>query len=386
MGRVSFWALAPALLLACGPKIDPLQDTREAYRDALQAPPEDLRHHAVVAASDATAGALLADLAVGAPVTAPGPFGMKLVLLPTVSRASASGDGRDPLQFHAELAGTTDIVFPLLSADDLAWEATVDAPIASWTNERADGLEVGVQWADRDQVRVDLHLPAAPEQAAALAQGAVQGAVTAVLDEGLGFVLPRTPWGAVRDVRIAGTGEGLVAELVLSGVGGDPPPLSGIPAEGVVAAVSDDTILGIAKAIAVEQQAVDDTYVVEPIDVRCTDHEVVVDLRLHRRGRRAKFRTYRLAAPLRWDGEAISWPVVEFELLGHERWRGGWRTNIGENRAKALLDGAIAEVPTTLATSVGKRRMVLNLQDLTVVEGGLELVGAVEVESVDEGP
>jgi len=376
-------ALAFGLAAGCGPPVDPLMGVREAYQEALRTDPTTEPPHALVVASDPTVGRILADATIGGPLTAPGPFGMKLVLLPEVTHATTSSDGRDPLHIRAELAGTTDLVFPLLSADDLAWEATVDGALGSWTTESSKGLEVGLRWSEPQEVTVALRLPGAPEQAEALAEGAVRGAIVGALDEGIGFTLPRTPWGAVRDLRLDGTGDGLIGELVLSGLQGAPPPSPAVPDEGVVVSVSEATLLGVAQALAIEQQSMLDKLVVEPMAVDLTPEAATVEVRVHRRSRQPKHRTYRLSAPLTWDGDALQWPVDELELVAEERWRGGMQTRVGEARAVQLLADALAEVPTELTAPVGKRTVELTLTHLELTDGALHLFGAAEVRPAD---
>jgi len=379
--HLSLKSLAPlVVLVACGPRIDPLLGPREAYREALLTPPSELPPHAVVRASDEQLGALLGELAVGEPLTAPGPFGMKLVLLPEVSHATMTSEGREPLSVHADLRGTTDLVFPLLSADDVPWEAEVRGELTSWTREQGAGLDVGLRWHDPSAVAVSLRLPDVPDQAAAVAEGAVKGAVVGVLDEGIGFTVPRTPWGAVRDVRLEGSEGGLTAELVLSGLGGAPPPLPDVPAEGLVAAMSEGTALGVAQAIAIEGQQPDDKYVIEPVALTLSPDVATVDVRVHKRARRPKYRTYRLAAPLQYNGESLSWPVAELQLVDHERWPGGVKTSIGERRALALLEESLDDVPDVLTTAVGKRSLTVRLTDVEVVDGAVVLRGKLTVD------
>lgn len=367
-------------LVGCGPPVDPLAATRQAYADALARPVADEPAHAVVRASDDTLGAFLGDLAVGAPIVAPGPFGMNLVLIPEVTQATAHTQARDPLEVRAELAGTTDIVFPLMSADDLGWTVAVEGALTSWTSDDHDGLHIGLKWHDPEALRVTLGLDGAPEQVSALAEGAVRGTLTGLMGEqGIGFTLPHTPWARVRDLRLRGGDEGLTAELVLSGTQGAPPPPPEVPQRGIVLAVSDDTLLGVAQALAADQQLPDDKLVVEPRSLQLHGQGIVAELRVHRKSRRPKWRTYRLEAPLIWEGSTLSLPVESLELVGHERWRGGWRVAIGEKRAVELLQQGLADVPTALSTPVGERVLHLELIELQTMEGALHFVGVVDL-------
>jgi hypothetical protein len=365
--------------VACGPPVDPLAATRDAYREALSTDATQAPAHALVRASDEAVGQLVADLALGAPLTAPGPFGMKLVLLPEVTSAVAHTSARAPLEVRAELAGTTDIVFPLLSAKDLGWTSTISGALHSWTDESPEGLSVGVRWHDPDAVDVTVGLDGAPEQVVAMAEGAVRGAVTATLTEGVGFVLPPTPWARVRDLRLVGTEEGLLAELVLSGLGGAPPPMPDLPEQGMVLAISDDTLLGVAQALAVEQQPPGGKLMVEPIELTLSADGVDALIRVHRKARRPRWRSYRLSAPLIWEGESLSLPVEQLQLEGQERWKGGWRVGIGERRAVALLQDGLGEVPTTLVAPIGERALHVELVELQTVDGALRMVGRVDL-------
>lgn len=367
----------PLLLLAlaaCAPHVDPLAPTRAALAEAQATPAADLPAHAVVRASDTTLGALVADLAVGTPLTAPGPFGMRLVLIPEVEHAVARAEGDGPLQVHAELEGTTDIVFPLLSAKDLPWDVTVDGTLGLEVVPTANGLQLGLRWADPDALGIRLGLGEAPEAVVALAEGAVRGALVGALGEqGLAFALPDTPWAEVRDLRVEGDGATLTAHLVLSGVGGAPPPLPDVPEDGAVLAISDASLLGIARALALRQPA-DAKLVVDPLALTLAADRVVADVRVHRRARRARWRTYRIEGPLIWEGSHLALAVDDLALVEHEGWRGGWRVPIGEKRAVALLQDGLDEVPTTLTAPMGDRALHVELVELRTVDGALQLV------------
>ena len=103
-------------------------------------------------------------------------------------------------------------------------------------------------------------------------------------------------------------------------------------------------------------------------------------MRVHARSRRPKFRDYRLVSTVGIGAAGLEIPVDTLELVGHERWRGGLRVQIGEQRAVKLLRDGLADVPLTVVAALPvDRSLHLEVRAIELSTDVLTLSGAVEV-------
>lgn len=382
------WGAIVSLALAssgCGPPVDPLAALRDTYAEAASQPATELAPHATFKVDDRALSRLVTDL-VDRPVTAPGPFGMRLVVLPAVEQCTLTARGSAPMTLSADLSGEADIAFPLMSADGLRFEGRLAGPLQTEVRTTAQGTWIGVRWHNTEAIQVTVLLPDATAQMSALAEGMVAGALKAALSESRGLTLPPNPWGTIRDVRLSGENDDLVAHLVLSGTTGAPPPERPPPDDGWSATASAETVLGIAQAIALVQP-VAAKLVVEPLEVTLDEGIATIRLRVHERSRKEKWREYTLTSPVVWDQRSLRLPVETLERVDQRRWRGGLRVRIGEDKALRLLQEGLADVPAQLVVPLGgSRAMRWSLTDVVLVPDALELQGTVTAAKGENTP
>jgi hypothetical protein len=369
-------ALLALMAAGCAPHVDPLAELRHTYAVASALPARDADAQASMRVDDAAMAELLKRY-LGEPITAPGAFGMRLVILPTIEAATVTAAGDSPLVLNATLRGTTDISFPLMSSNDLRFEGTLAGPLVTEVRSDELGTWVGVRWQDPDLVRTTVNLPDAGPEMSAIAGGIVARSLQNALAESRGSRLPPTPWGHVRDVRLRGQDGDLVADLVLSPVSGGPPPDGAPPPGGWSAVASAETVLGVAQALALSQ-APNGKLVVEPRRVQIDEGTALVELRIHKRSRKPKWRDYSVRSPVIFDGTTLRLPVETLTAVDNTRWRAGWRVKIGEQRALRLLQEGLADVPRSITVPLSPTRSVeFSIDDVVLIPGALEIQGGI---------
>ncbi len=331
-------------LAACGPKIDPLDPLKTELARAPVPEPQ-----ATVVLDDGAISAMVADL-LGHPQTAPGPLGIRVVVVPTLGSTTVRAtpaDADGAVILDAAIDGELDIAFPLASQDDLRFAGQLRAPVLATVRPDPAGSWVLVSWVDRASVQVGVQLPDANAALESLTTGLVQGALSGVLAEPKGALVPTTPWGPVADVQLGAVDDDLLAYVTVAGAPGVRAEPVAAPEGGFAVILSEGSTLGLLQGLAARSQE-EETYVVEPRGIRFVDGHASAELVVHKRARQPKWRRYRVSGPVSWEGGRLRVSDVELELLEAHRWSGGLSVSIGEGRAVSTLQDGVGGLPTAL--------------------------------------
>jgi hypothetical protein len=379
--------LGPWLLLlaACGQPLDPLTDLK-AERAAWPEP-EQADANAVVRVGAALGERLVAELVDGSSFASPpGPFGLRLIVLPSVDEASVRLTGDALLDLELDVQGTADLRTGFGGPSDLPWTAAIDATVALDARSTPEGLAVSLGLPTPDAMTVQVELSGLEGDAGAVASGAAAGALESslagLLAEPLEATLPATP-GTPRDVRARAVDGGLVLDLALPALGpAATPQLPADPGDGFVAVVPEATLLAWGRAVASTQLPVG-AAVFEPERVDIQDGTLVLEVKVHRTARRERWRRYRASVDLGLADGHLTADVRDLELLDKHRWTGGPTAVLAEAAAPARIATVASQVRTTHTASVGpKRALVIEVLTLELADDVLVLRGSVRAQRV----
>ncbi len=347
--RLSRCAVLAPLLWGCGPKLDPLVDLRierTTWPAASTAPA-----NATALVGTALGERIVREWVQDLPLTSPpGPFGLRLVILPSVHDATVSFSGASPVQVGLDVEGTVDLRTGFGGADDMPWQARIDGDVDLSTLARPGGLELALALPDPDALSVAVTLDGlqgdAGVAAGGMASGAIEQAITQALATPMGARLP-PGLGMPRDIRPRGVQSGLALDLVLPAIGPTPTtlPEPPDPGDGFVVELHEATVLAFARAVA-SAQRVTGLALLEPEAVDVTPDGIVLEGKVHRTARSARWRRYRTTLQLGTELGRLTATLNDLELLDRHGWSNGPAAAIAESSAPARVAAMASAIET----------------------------------------
>lgn len=375
------------LLLACGPKIDPLQPLHQSLQAARQAGPTDDAPHMRFALSEAAVqGVVTKAINPERPFVVPvmlgtvaairielDPPGLTTTLDPSCdcTRASLEARGR----IDVDVAG---LLGKQVLADDLGFSAALDGAPTFRLVPEADGLSVrlepaaGIPWA------VDLELD---EEKGFLTNKLVdnqfEGPVSGFLARSVELAkLP--PTVPLRPARIELVpGDAATLDIWIEGEASTSAPAIEVD-EGWGLSLTDSGVLAVMRA-AIAGQEQHPRWKIEPLAIEIRGDRFASRVRVHRVARKIQWRDYDVTGVVERDDESfriVPQTVLEIGKLG---WKGSLTGGfVTPTVRKQILKRQIT-LPTRFQTNDARYPTAWTIRDVDATDDGIFVRGSLEL-------
>jgi len=354
-------ALLMGLLVACGPKLDPLHPLKAELAQARRAGPTAAPPHVRATLATSAINELI-QLAVAnpkKPIIVPVMLGTSAVVRPTLQPpaiALQESPDCDCPRVHVELDGQVDVELAGLMgrrtlADDLEFEAVATGS-SRISLDRDEERNTVIALAPVESDPWDVSITIAEPQGMIndeLIAAQVSGPLAEQLKRSipLASLPPTTPVQPARiEIEVAADP---TAAVWLQGRPSEPAPAVEVD-EGWAVATTEDGALAITRAAfaGLEQPG---RWKIEPIGLQIDDDSWTVEVRVHKVARRSKYRDYRLSGPI-IIGETIPVTVNSTERIA----KGGWGISLVslfvDGRVRKQAASASLEIPAIVQRNI----------------------------------
>ncbi|MCB9678775.1 MAG: hypothetical protein H6737_26970 [Alphaproteobacteria bacterium] len=379
--------LLPALLLvACGPKIDPLHPLKAEVQEARRAGPDGTPPHVRVTLAEKTAGELL-QTAIGKPITVPVMLGTAAVVTPTIDLPDlgvTASRACDCPRAEVSLRGSFDVELRGLLgkqklADDLGFEAAATGSLALSFDRKDDAgapilaLEPVPQdpWdiritLDEQQGMIDDEL-VRKQVSQPLADLLAKPLVLATLPK----TLPVKPVKAQLEVADHPT-----AALWLRAKPAEAPPEVSVESGWAIASTETAVTSAARAAFAALEQP--KKWKLEPLGLTVgEDATWEADLRLHKVARKAKLRDYHAKGEL-IIGERIEVKVTSMARTAKRGWGGSITALFIDGRLRQQAMRLALSEPATRKADINGIPMDLTVTRITSEGTGVFVYGTLQ--------
>lgn len=386
-------ALPVLLLVACGPKLDPLHPMKAELAQARRSPGEG-EPHAVVAIAESTLTDLVTE-AFAEPITVPVMMGTAASVKPDLQRPTLSiveSAQCDCPRFEIGATGEVDIdLAGLLGrqklADDLGFQARASGAARFTLAPTEDGGQtVFLAPVRREPWSIDVTLA---ESKGLVTDKLVRNQVTAPLEQQLAQPLAIAtipPTVPLRAAKIAFQ----VADdpTIAFWAQARPPkraPKTPTPERGWALVITEDGLLASTRAsmAALVQHP---RWKIEPRGLQVDDGRWTAQIRLHKVARRAKYRDYTVDGTFVLGEEGV-------EIFGTSALRtdkAGWGLSVvslfADGRVRKTVEELTLDVPSSMPIQLGKTHLRLELTSVESPGKQVRLAGEVLIAEPPDAP